>query len=155
MTRTSQVFNQIPPYFPILFFLFLFCLSATSLPLLGSWVSSDLCAWLSPSTGSPRDGKGMDGVFGRYGDGSPCHRSRDRQRKYKQQSSRPLLCPWPHQHTRLICPVIITKMSHKHTAAIKGKVPSSRHQEAAESSLGERETQIYLQNISPRGTWGS
>lgn len=55
----------------------------------------------------------------------------------------------PHQHTLFICPVIITKMSHKYTTAIKGKVPSSQHQEAEESSLEERETQIYLQILAP------
>lgn len=110
MARPSPIcYPNIPTFSNSFFF---FCLSAASLPLLGPWVSSDLCAWLSLSMGSPHDGKGMDGVFVRYRDGLLCHWSGDRQRKHKQQSSRPLLHPDP--HTILICLLITPTMGHKH-----------------------------------------
>lgn len=122
MTRPSRICYANIPAFSNSFFFF-FCLSATSLPLLGPWVSSDLCAWLSLSMGSPHDGKGVDDVSGRYGDGSLCHWSSDRQRKHKQQSSRPLLHHWPSQ--LFICLLITTKIGHKYTIAFKGRLHSS------------------------------
>jgi hypothetical protein len=105
--------------------------------------------------GSPRDGKGVGDVFGSSGDGSLCHWSSDRQRKHKQQRSGGggLLHPWPSQ--LFLCLLIIPKMDHKHTATFKGRVHSSWRSEATESSLEENKTQIYLQNIVPRGLWGS